>query len=176
MFTSDDAHLLGKYLGMDAGGTWSLHVADVAPLDVGTLRSWGLEIEVEETPSAAQGHAEPGAAIPDENPNGVTSAIEIGESGGIGEVEVFVDISHTYISDLLVKLVPPTGGQGIVLHDGTGGSTDNLIRRYDSSQVPALAELRGSQARGVWTLIVKDMIRKDVGKLNRWSLQLSLER
>lgn len=46
---------LSVFNGIDAFGTWTLRISDVASLDTGTLRSWGLDI----TPVAT------GAAVPE---------------------------------------------------------------------------------------------------------------
>ena len=88
-------------------------------------------------------------------------------------LKVSVDITHTFIGDLRVELVAPSGHQ-VLLHDQSGGSEDNLIRSYDSVSSPALAALIGEPTHGNWTLRIRDLAAQDVGKLNRWSLDLAL--
>ena len=88
-------------------------------------------------------------------------------------VTVSLDITHTWIGDLRVLLTAPSGDE-IVLHDRSGGGQDNLIKTYSQDSLPALATLAGKPAQGTWTLRVMDLAGRDVGKLNRWGLQLLL--
>ncbi len=44
---------------------------------------------------------------------------------------------------------------------------------YTAATVPGLAALRGKAAQGKWSLRVADVARRDTGKLNRWSLQIT---
>jgi len=142
-------------------------------VDVGTLRRWGLEMNLEATTQTIHQEAAPGLAIPDNVPAGVSSSITIGQTATVQGLKVSVDITHTFIGDLRVELVAPSGHQ-ILLHDRSGGSADNLIRSYDSVASPALAALIGEPTQGNWTLRVRDLAAQDVGKLNRWSLDLAL--
>jgi subtilisin-like proprotein convertase family protein len=91
------------------------------------------------------------------------------EAGQVGSVEVSVDISHTYIGDLRVRLRAPSGAE-VVLHDRAGGSADNIVRTYTVASTPALAALAGLAISGSWKLLVSDNEAVDVGKLNRWGL------
>ena len=111
--------------------------------------------------------------IPDNDPTGVSSAIAIDQSGIARGIKVGVDITHTFIGDLRVELVAPSGQQTI-LHNRRGGSQDNLITTYDSASTPALATLVGQSIEGNWVLRVTDLAGRDVGKLNQWSLELAL--
>ena len=84
-----------------------------------------------------------------------------------------IDITHTYIGDLRVELVAPSGRQAI-LHNRLGGGQDNLITTYDSTSTAALATLVGQEIQGSWVLRVTDLAGRDVGKLNKWSVELTL--
>jgi extracellular elastinolytic metalloproteinase len=174
-YASDDVATLGRLTGASARGDWTLKVADLASRDTGTLRAWGLSLELEPAASTqtARGEARPAVRIPDDDPSGVESTIAIGASGTARSVKVTVDITHTYVGDLVVELVSPSGNRA-TLHDRLGGSRDNLIRSYDSVATPALAALIGSAVQGNWKLRVADHEGQDVGKLNGWALELSL--
>ena len=102
---------------------------------------------------------------------GLTRTLTCASEGDVGQVEVRVEITHTYVGDLSVSLVSPAGTT-VVLHDRAGGSEDNLIKTFTATQVPALAALAGQPARGTWTLKVADHAGQDVGKLARWSLRI----
>lgn len=172
-FRSEDIPALAVLLGDQAKGDWKLQVADLANADVGTLRRWSLEMNLEATTQTVHQEAAPGLAIPDNVPAGVSSSVTIGQAGTAKGVKVSVDITHTFIGDLRVELVAPSGQQAL-LHDQSGGSADNLIRTFDSVSSPALAALIGQTTQGDWTLRVKDLAAQDVGKLNLWSLDLAL--
>ena len=152
-------------------GNWTLLVQDLAAIDIGKLNRWELEIggqvgavvEVQETQ---------GMMIPDNNPSGIERTLTITEAGLVKEVSVSVDITHTYIGDLLVSLVSPSG-TNVVLHQRTGGSADNLIATYTAATTSALQTLRGQALQGAWKLKVADLEAVDVGKLNRWGLKIS---
>jgi len=86
------------------------------------------------------------------------------------DIEVHVEILHTWRGDLRVIVIPPQGGE-IILVDGSGGSQDNLIRSFRSSDDPALfSGILGISAGGEWRLKIMDMARQDVGTLVKWGL------
>ena len=172
-YRSDDTPALAPLIGQNAQGTWTLHVSDRAALDTGTLRRWRLDLDLQAGSQILQGEAAPGLTIPDNDATGVSSPIAVAKSGAAQAVKVDVDITHTFVGDLRVELVAPAG-QVAVLHDQSGGSADNLIRSYDSSGTAALASMVGQPVEGMWQLRVKDLVGQDVGKLNRWRLELTI--
>jgi len=172
-YRSEDVLALAAVLGDQAKGDWRLQVADLASMDVGRLRRWTIEMDLESTTQTIHQEASPALAIPDANQVGVSSSIAIAQTGKVGGIKVTVDITHTWIGDLRVELVSPTGQQ-VLLHDQSGSSADNLIRSYDSVTSPALASVIGQPVQGDWTLHVRDIVAQDIGKFNRWSLDLSL--
>ncbi len=109
--------------------------------------------------------------IPDNNEVGIRNVIRFEENASIASVKVAVDIAHTYIGDLRVTLIPPSGSQ-VVLHDRNGGNAANLIRGFDATTA-GLAALAGQTVRGDWTLLVQDLAAADAGTLRRWELEIS---
>jgi subtilisin-like proprotein convertase family protein len=89
----------------------------------------------------------------------------------VKEIEVSVDITHSYIGDLNLHLVSPAGTM-ISLHQRADGAADNIIKTYISSSYPALQALHGEPVQGAWRLKVADLEEADVGKLNRWALRI----
>ena len=65
-------------------------------------------------------------------------------------------------------------GKSVTLHDRAGGSQDNLITTYVRSGLPALGDVDGQSVQGTWTLKVADLAGRDVGKLNRWGVEITL--
>ncbi|MGY0231952.1 proprotein convertase P-domain-containing protein [Longispora urticae] len=97
----------------------------------------------------------------------VESSVTIsGCSGNAGATStVAVNIVHTYIGDLVVNLVAPDGS-AYILHNGTGGSADNINQTYT-------VNLGGEVANGTWKLRVQDTASNDVGKIDTWTLTLT---
>jgi len=103
-------------------------------------------------------------AIPDRGA-AVTSPVTVsGRTGNApSNLQVSVDIVHTYIGDLQVQLVAPGGTAYTLKGYGTGGSADNLNTTYT---VNASAEA----ANGTWLLRVQDNAAADTGYINSWKL------
>ncbi len=97
----------------------------------------------------------PSLAIPDNEPQGVSSSIHIEEQGILRELTVVVMINHSYINDLRVRLVSP-GGEEVVLHDRTGMEEDDIIAEYRLDSTPDLVRFVGDMVQGQWQLIVAD--------------------
>lgn len=86
-----------------------------------------------------------------------------GRSGNApSSLSVDVNIVHTYKGDLVVNLVAPDGST-YLLHNGSGGSADNIVATYT---VNASSEA----ANGTWKLRVYDRYNGDTGYINSWSL------
>jgi subtilisin-like proprotein convertase family protein len=169
VYTTPDLALLN---GKSVSGAWKLNVSDHAGIDVGKLRRWDLAIQLASTRHIEK-DSSPSLAIPDNDPAGITDSMDIMETGKIRDMKVWVDITHTWIGDLRVKLSTPAGGE-IILHDRSGSSQDNLIETYSAKNLAAVKSLVGQPAQGTWTLGVTDLAGRDVGKLNRWGLKLTL--
>lgn len=117
------------------------------------------------------GEQSPNLDIPDNQTGGVSSTINISSSGIVRRIKVNVDISHTFIGDLLVELFSPTGRRA-VLHAREGGSKDNLIVSYDSNRPGELSTLVGQPMKGNWILRVSDRAGRDLGRLRKWSVEI----
>lgn len=101
-------------------------------------------------------------------------SVQVPDSGPLQSVKISVDIEHTYIGDLIVRIVPPATRVGpVTLHDRTGGGTNNLKRTFDTSNTPALSALTGKNPKGKWTLVVQDKEKQDTGRILKFSVELS---
>lgn len=124
------------------------------------------------------------------SPNRITSTIDVaGLSGHVRDVNVMIDIDHTFTDDLRIHLVAPDGTQ-VLLVAGEGGRGDNFRRTtFDdaatASIASAAAPFRGTfrpeesltafdekDAVGTWSLVVEDTAFQDGGSLNRWALSI----
>lgn len=104
--------------------------------------------------------------LPDNDPSGITSTISIPDELTIFSSSTFVDITHTWIGDLIVTLTSPAGTVA-TLHNRAGGSTDDIVKSYTSST------FNGESTLGDWTLSVSDNAALDLGSLNNWSVTFS---
>lgn len=163
---------LGALTGSAVQGSWTLSVADLAKKDVGQFNRWSLEIGLGPS-NTLRKEQTPSLSIPDNDPNGVTDTLDVTETGTVKNLKVWLDITHTYIGDLRVRLLAPSG-KTVTLHERTGGSQDNLIKTYDTSVLPALQSLTGEAVQGAWRLQAFDLAGRDMGKLNRWGIEVVL--
>ena len=169
-FDESDLQALSNLHGRNAQGDWRLVVQDLAPADVGVLNRWALEFAAHaQTQGPIKLEEAPGAHIPDNNPDGIQRNLSTNAQGQVANVEVSVDITHTYIGDLRVSLLSPDGTE-VPLRTQAGGSADNVIETYTPATTPTLGALAGKSINGTWALKVSDHIGQDVGKLNNWQV------
>jgi subtilisin-like proprotein convertase family protein len=161
---------LNIFLNQSMKGDWILHVQDLALLDKGVLNSWGLEFEGTEN-TIVELEESQGIRIPDNDPTGIELIPTTGETGQVKDVEVTIDITHSYIQDLLVFLISPAGLR-IDLHNNVGGSTDNILKTYTVTNTPDLNTMLNQQISGDCKLHISDNASWDIGKLNRWYLKI----
>ena len=162
---------LQQLVGKGVRGQWVLKAIDRWSQDTGTLNNWGLKIKI--AGHLVRGSAEPGMRIPDNDPTGIISKIDLSQPGQVKDIKVRVDISHTYINDLTVKLLSPSD-KIVTLHDRTGGNQDNIEQEYSQTTHPALANLLGENIFGAWKLAVTDNFGADIGKLNKWEIEIKI--
>ncbi len=122
------------------------------------------------------------------NPNTISSTISIsGITQDIRDVNVMLDIDHTFDADLTATLISPTGVR-VELFAGLGGSGENFRQTtfdddadtlISTATAPfsgtfrpqqSLSALNGLSPNGVWTLEIQDTASDDGGRLNGWSL------
>jgi M6 family metalloprotease-like protein len=167
---------LAALQGQPVAGDWVLRVRDLDAQDSGTLNRWNIEIEL----NGAGGQVErqevsPNLPIPDNDSTGISSALTFNQPGTVRRLKLSLEIAHTFIGDLRVELLSPSGRRALI-HGQTGGSTDNLVVALDSN-TPAspLLPLIGQPATGGWVLRVTDLVGQDVGTLKKWSLEITPE-
>ncbi|MDB9484120.1 proprotein convertase P-domain-containing protein, partial [Dolichospermum circinale CS-537/05] len=107
--------------------------------------------------------------IPDNDQQGIKSAIAINEVINIGDIQVTVNITHDFLGDLEIYLIAPNN-QRILLQSRTLGRRNQLQNTYTMRSHPALKQLLSQPAQGNWELQVIDYAALDVGKLNHWEL------
>jgi subtilisin-like proprotein convertase family protein len=152
---------------------WSIEVAD----DIVVLE--GQETEnVDFTLYPLQEVTEcssPSLAIPDEYPAGVRDSVAFDEDASVTDVEVYVDITHTYVGDLIVEITSPEGTT-VRLHDRSGEGGDSILGWYDY-ELPVdgpgvLSDFQGESCTGYWKIWVSDNDYWSTGTLNEWCVKL----
>lgn len=117
----------------------------------------------------------------------ITSTLTIAESLIIGDLDVEIDITHTYDSNLDVYLVAPDGTR-VELFTDVGANGNNFASTIldDEADIAIttgsapftgryrpeglLATLDGYDAQGTWTLEIYDDASADQGTLNHWAI------
>jgi len=124
-------------------------------------------------------------AISTSDPSTISSTLNITDIGNIGDINVLLDIEHTYINDLIISLQAPNGTVAIIVNKPCGGD-DNIVMIVDdegASSLPcppvdggayqasnSLSGFDGLGLSGTWTLTVEDTASGDGGNLNAWAL------
>lgn len=134
--------------------------------------------------------ASPNLAIPD-NATLTTNLTVAGLSGSITDLNVTINIAHTWDADLDVYLISPTGQQ-IELFTDVGGRGDNFFNTVLDNEAATLiskgttpftgsfrpegnlAVVNGLSPNGEWMLKVTDDEALFSGTLKAWSLDFSV--
>ncbi|MCK4838132.1 MAG: M4 family metallopeptidase, partial [Desulfobulbaceae bacterium] len=166
---------LSTFVGDGVQGDWVLSVSDHARVDTGKLLYWELVLSTQKAEKKElTKEATPNQHIPDNDPTGIESIIETQESGRIVRLDVPIDISHTWIGDLRVLLVSPSGTE-VVLHDRSGRSRHDINKIYSTTTDEPMSVLLGSEIQGIWQLKVVDTYSRDIGTLNSWGIHCVYE-
>lgn len=116
-----------------------------------------------------------------------TYSLNVPNNMAIGAVRVQINVSHGWMSDMVIKLRSPSGTEVLLANRrGSGGKGyNNTI--FDDTAAKALiqggglfqgsfrpeaplAAFKGSSTGGIWTLVIEDKARGDAGTLLGWSL------
>ena len=120
-----------------------------------------------------------------------TSTLNIPSGGTIGDVNVTMNITHTWINDLTATLTSPSGTvvQLFSRECNPNASVNNIVATFDDSGsalvcgnnpgisgivIPdeMLSAFNNENSTGTWTLTITDEFNQDGGALNSWSLNI----
>ena len=117
----------------DDSGNFSSCIATVNVNDVtAPVISCGPNPVISETVSG-----NPGVAIPDDSATGVSNSITVTEDIALEDLNVDLDISHTWVGDLIVTITSPAGTSAVIVDrpgfpgSGFGCSGDNILATLD---------------------------------------------
>jgi subtilisin-like proprotein convertase family protein len=113
------------------------------------------------------------------------------------DLNVNLDITHTWVGDLQITLQSPAGTQVLIFDGGNDGcSGDNILDLYDDESANSLncqagsgdafpeadympsnplSAFDGESMAGVWTLSIQDTAGGDSGTLNNWGITYSYD-
>ncbi len=128
--------------------------------------------------------------IPDNTPGGVDDTINVGDAFAIGDVNVSIQVAHTFLGDLDITLTHNGSTASIIMQDACGTNADMditiddaagdvicaepLTGTFNSASLngEGLSAFNGENSAGTWTLNVVDDAGQDSGSLLSWSLEL----
>jgi subtilisin-like proprotein convertase family protein len=119
----------------------------------------------------------------------MTSLINVPITQNITDVNVNVNVTHTWIRDLISKVKHPDGtevvlgsricngqqGYNITFNDGAPAivcGTAASIPTGNYTPAGSLATLNGKVANGSWSLLINDYFGVDIGRMNSWSVEV----
>ncbi|MDO6604073.1 zinc-dependent metalloprotease [Arenibacter palladensis] len=121
----------------------------------------------------------------------ITSTITLLNDLPVADINVNLDLTHSFLADLEVTLISPAGTRVILVSNSCGGNQDILATFDDSAEAficgttPAiqgtvrplgsLAAFNGESTYGDWILEVKDIAASDGGSLNAFSMDICVE-
>ncbi|MDC6366128.1 MULTISPECIES: reprolysin-like metallopeptidase [Flavobacteriaceae] len=121
----------------------------------------------------------------------ISSTIQVFEDLPITDVNVGVELNHTYLEDLIISLISPSGTR-VTLISNSCGDLNDVTATFDDDGVkiqcsgsPAISEtvqplgslasLNGESSLGEWTLEIQDTAASDGGSFTGFSLEICVE-
>lgn len=120
--------------------------------------------------AVVQGRRSPNLPIPDGGE--VTTAITLKPGVTLEQVELVLNVSHSWAGDLEIVLTSPSGTSSVLA--ARPGRSESVGYGLNTPMVPFVFtsnEFWGEASGGTWTLTVRDGAEFDVGTLNHWRLR-----
>lgn len=114
--------------------------------------------------------------IPDNNATGITRTLNVGGSGDIEQIRLYVDIHHQRRADVRVRLVHPDSTT-VTLNDVGASTRPDLIAVYPDTRQYAedVTALLGKPSAGTWQVIVSDHASGMTGELRYLALEIDVD-
>lgn len=113
--------------------------------------------------------------------------LSVPDASLIGSMQVQINVSHGWMSDMVIKLRSPQGTEILLANRRGGGGKGYNNTIFDSSATKSilqgtglfagtfrpeqsLAAFQGQSTQGTWYLIIEDKVRGDSGTLHNWSI------
>ncbi|MEM7064533.1 MAG: S8 family serine peptidase [Cyanobacteria bacterium P01_B01_bin.77] len=101
------------------------------------------------------------------------AGITINQRGLVQDIQVYVDIRHSFLGDVSIAIISPRG-KSVLLQGRTLGRQTQLRKTYTFENSPALSLLMNQGIYGRWQLNVTDHMETHQGQLLQWSLKLGV--
>jgi cysteine-rich repeat protein len=125
-------------------------------------------------------------AIPDADPSGIFSTINVGATATVTKVSLVINATHTWDADMDSFLISPAGTT-VEISTDNGGSGDNYTDAVFSAGCPTvigaaapfsacyapegdLSTVSTGSPQGAWQLNVLDDLGDDIGTLQNWAI------
>lgn len=121
--------------------------------------------------------------------NVVTNTITVPTSGTISDVNVSLNVNHTWPNDLVIGINHPDATQNLAWNRACGGNDNFNVTLSDGSPTfTCVANMTGTfspssplsvfnnkPSNGTWTLLAADYYNGDTGTINNWSIEVCTE-
>jgi subtilisin-like proprotein convertase family protein len=194
---SGTSHTVTSALLGGTGYSWRVRVTNACGAD--TSAEWTFTVD-----APANYCRTPNLAIPDATGARLDDLLSISELRSIGDLEVALDITHTWVGDLVVRLTHVESNTVVTLLDrpgttdplsGFGCDGDDIDATLSDAAASAVEEacavaspaisgsfrpnellsaFDGEPIWGTWQLTVDDAIESDAGQLVSWCLEPTL--
>lgn len=133
-----------------------------------------------------------GAAVPINDLDSSFKSIVVANTFAISDIDVIVNITHSYIGDLDVWVESPSGARAqLMLHNVANNGADITDCRFDDEACRSIsdatspytgrwapvaglcADAESGNANGQWRLIAYDNYAQDTGSIDNWTLIVS---
>lgn len=179
-------------------GTYFVYVDSIVAAGLGPNATYNLSVSVRpEVPATPVCTTYTSTDVPQAIPTGpgsVSSTLTVPGNPRIADLDVSINLNHTFMQDLDFHLVSPAGNDNGIMTDvggATVGGAQTLmdLRLDDEAALPFAFALSASwvtqpelayrlhwfdneDAGGTWTLVIRDDASGDGGTLNAWSLTI----
>jgi len=123
----------------------------------------------------------------------VTSTVNYPTSLTIGDVNITVDYTHTWIGDVSLTLISPAGTRVTLIQVNSCSDQTNFKFKFDDDTISTincntananypvlntykpvspLTAFNGETSNGLWTLEIRDGGPGDIGTVNEWTLEI----
>jgi subtilisin-like proprotein convertase family protein len=117
------------------------------------------------------------------------NTITIPNNSTISDINIGVNITHTYIGDLAIAVLSPNNTELLLKSSNDCGSESNIIGRFDNEAIAyncsnsganissktlrdLLSGFYGENSLGNWTIKIGDFASGDIGTLNSWFVEI----
>tara|TARA_R110002051_G_scaffold70772_1_gene127445 strand:- start:3280 stop:7044 length:3765 start_codon:yes stop_codon:yes gene_type:complete len=121
----------------------------------------------------------------------ISSKIVFYENLSVADLNVVLDLEHTFLADLVISLTSPAGTT-VTLVSGSCGEAQNIMATFDDDSpsfncfsnpgisgsvkpLGSLSAFNGESILGEWILEIRDNAPSDGGRLNAFSLEICVE-